>query len=277
MPRDVCGEGVTVVYATRRQVLASSADHRKNDDIILTVTGSPLHSPRPSSNLPTQKYPIITDRIGQRYTGYPNVPVNDFHNNSIHYQEYPPYHRGQYYPVNEEFRYIETYTKGPITNMRRKSLEGLAIEANMTTPHRILDVHNLDHPPYWIPLHPITNDAKQNSSFLGRKLGPSLGEKISQTIGHNSKHRRSPKRMKIEEVSSSIQFIDTVSPIDVAVTETSNYPDHLYPIFLPMDQAFKTKYVFATRKRRGKTIQERVYRFLEHPCGWICFTYHFLV
>lgn len=52
-------------------------------------------------------------------------------------------------------------------------------------------------------------------------------------------------------------------------------PDPYYPIALPIDQAFKAKYVF--HHRRGKTFQERLYVFLEHPCGWICFVYHFTV
>lgn len=52
-------------------------------------------------------------------------------------------------------------------------------------------------------------------------------------------------------------------------------PDPYYPIALPIDQAFKAKYVF--HHRRGKTIQERFYVFLEHPGGWVCFIYHFTV
>ncbi|XP_037032790.1 potassium voltage-gated channel subfamily KQT member 1-like isoform X1 [Bradysia coprophila] len=52
-------------------------------------------------------------------------------------------------------------------------------------------------------------------------------------------------------------------------------PDPYYPIALPIDQAFKAKYVF--HHRRGKTFQERMYVFLEHPGGWLCFIYHFTV
>lgn len=52
-------------------------------------------------------------------------------------------------------------------------------------------------------------------------------------------------------------------------------PDPYYPIYLPIDQAFKAKYVFHHKK--GKTFQERVYVFLEHPGGWLCFIYHFAV
>ncbi|RZF34271.1 hypothetical protein LSTR_LSTR010245 [Laodelphax striatellus] len=52
-------------------------------------------------------------------------------------------------------------------------------------------------------------------------------------------------------------------------------PDPYYPIYLPIDQAFKAKYVF--HQRRGKSFQEKVYVFLEHPVGWVCFVYHFSV
>lgn len=52
-------------------------------------------------------------------------------------------------------------------------------------------------------------------------------------------------------------------------------PDPYYPIYLPIDQAFKAKYVF--HHKRGKTFQERLYVFLEHPGGWLCFIYHFTV
>lgn len=58
-------------------------------------------------------------------------------------------------------------------------------------------------------------------------------------------------------------------------TAIPGVPDPYYPIALPIDQAFKAKYVF--HHRRGKTFQERMYVFLEHPCGWLCFIYHFTV
>jgi hypothetical protein len=57
--------------------------------------------------------------------------------------------------------------------------------------------------------------------------------------------------------------------------EPPGVPDPYYPIYLPIDQAFKAKYVFHHKK--GKTFQERVYVFLEHPGGWLCFVYHFTV
>lgn len=64
---------------------------------------------------------------------------------------------------------------------------------------------------------------------------------------------------------------DTNEPVVVG----TGVPDPYYPIALPIDQAFKAKYVF--HHRRGKTFQERLYVFLEHPGGWLCFIYHFTV
>ena len=75
---------------------------------------------------------------------------------------------------------------------------------------------------------------------------------------------------------------DEVAEDDVDADETTEtvvvgtgVPDPYYPIALPIDQAFKAKYVF--HHRRGKTFQERLYVFLEHPGGWLCFIYHFTV
>ncbi|KAF4520836.1 hypothetical protein B566_EDAN007132 [Ephemera danica] len=72
---------------------------------------------------------------------------------------------------------------------------------------------------------------------------------------------------------------DDASPDDGVVkkgsAEGGGVPDPYYPIYLPIDQAFKAKYVF--HHKRGKTFQERVYVFLEHPGGWLCFIYHFSV
>ncbi|XP_058461844.1 potassium voltage-gated channel subfamily KQT member 1-like isoform X2 [Malaya genurostris] len=59
------------------------------------------------------------------------------------------------------------------------------------------------------------------------------------------------------------------------ISQKVGVPDPYYPIALPIDQAFKAKYVF--HHRRGKTVQERFYVFLEHPVGWLCFIYHFSV
>jgi hypothetical protein len=76
-------------------------------------------------------------------------------------------------------------------------------------------------------------------------------------------------------LTSSTQ--DVANPDDPASgakpTGEKGVPDPYYPIYLPIDQAFKAKYVF--HHKRGKTSQERVYLFLEHPGGWLCFIYHF--
>ena len=53
-----------------------------------------------------------------------------------------------------------------------------------------------------------------------------------------------------------------------------------YPLFLPMDRDFEAKYLehFLSGNKKGKpTLQERVYRFLEHPAGWCGFLYHLFV
>lgn len=61
-------------------------------------------------------------------------------------------------------------------------------------------------------------------------------------------------------------------PSDTNPQKPPGIPDPYYPIALPIDQQFKAKYAF--HHRRGKTFQERLYVFLEHPVGWYCFTYH---
>ena len=51
-----------------------------------------------------------------------------------------------------------------------------------------------------------------------------------------------------------------------------------YPIFLPIDQDFKAKYIWHHRMaKRGKSMKEKTYAFLEHPGGWLCFAYHISV
>ena len=51
-----------------------------------------------------------------------------------------------------------------------------------------------------------------------------------------------------------------------------------YPIFLPIDQDFKAKYMWHHRMaKRGRSLKEKTYSFLEHPVGWFCFFYHMSV
>ncbi|XP_065213038.1 potassium voltage-gated channel subfamily KQT member 1 isoform X2 [Planococcus citri] len=102
-------------------------------------------------------------------------------------------------------------------------------------------------------------------------------------------HRRVPTPMKRRRPSNTNHHFhhhhrrlnDPPTPSSDAEEEPApnaapvGIPDPYYPIYLPIDQEFKAKYVF--HQRRGKTFQERVYVFLEHPCGWLCFIYHFTV
>ena len=50
------------------------------------------------------------------------------------------------------------------------------------------------------------------------------------------------------------------------------------PIFLPIDRDYESKYLyhFVDKRCRFKrrTLQEKVYSFLEHPVGWHCLAYH---
>ncbi|XP_003243952.1 potassium voltage-gated channel subfamily KQT member 1 isoform X1 [Acyrthosiphon pisum] len=110
---------------------------------------------------------------------------------------------------------------------------------------------------------------------------PRFGEAHHRRVPTPLKKRRQPRE----------DFADPPTPSsdadDAAIVEVvtaggdakppapPGVPDPYYPIYLPIDQAFKAKYVF--HQRKGKTFQEKVYVFLEHPCGWICFIYHFAV
>ncbi len=50
------------------------------------------------------------------------------------------------------------------------------------------------------------------------------------------------------------------------------------PLYLPMDKrSFELKYSTYSQKKSGKSARENIYLFLEHPSGWIGFTYHFTV
>lgn len=91
-------------------------------------------------------------------------------------------------------------------------------------------------------------------------------------------HKRVPTPMKRKHRRKrSEEENDTDVPVEEEPPspDQAGVPDPYYPIYLPIDQAFKAKYVFHHKK--GKTFQERLYVFLEHPGGWLCFVYHFTV
>lgn len=107
---------------------------------------------------------------------------------------------------------------------------------------------------------------------------------------HHHRHMPTPLRRKGCSRSKSKDILDGVSvaadPDDLGISEDGpsdtniqkeplGIPDPYYPIALPIDQQYKTKYAF--HHKRGRTFQERLYVFLEHPVGWICFIYHIAV
>ncbi|GLV37270.1 KCNQ potassium channel [Carabus blaptoides fortunei] len=125
------------------------------------------------------------------------------------------------------------------------------------------------------------NEPSERVPFLQRLRGhrtPRFGEH------GEAHHKRVPTPLKRKQRFSRNKSHDIITPDDVVDEEVGDepteeaprgIPDPYYPIYLPIDQAFKAKYVFHHKK--GKTFQERLYVFLEHPGGWICFVYHFTV
>lgn len=122
----------------------------------------------------------------------------------------------------------------------------------------------------------VENDTAERIPFLQRLRGhrtPRFGEahhkRVPTPLKRKQKHRKKSHDLPPDD------------PVDEEVEEEPaedtprGVPDPYYPIYLPIDQAFKAKYVFHHKK--GKTFQERLYVFLEHPGGWICFVYHFTV
>lgn len=111
---------------------------------------------------------------------------------------------------------------------------------------------------------------------------PRFGEAHHRRVPTPLKKRRQPREDFADPPTPSSDDAGVVEVVtaggvggDGKPAAPPGVPDPYYPIYLPIDQAFKAKYVF--HQRKGKTFQERVYVFLEHPCGWICFIYHFAV
>ncbi|GJQ83141.1 hypothetical protein Trydic_g15378 [Trypoxylus dichotomus] len=114
--------------------------------------------------------------------------------------------------------------------------------------------------------------------FLQRLRGhraPRFGEAHHKRVPTPLKRKqRFSRNHKSRDVIAAEDVVDEEDGEEVADTPRG-VPDPYYPIYLPIDQAFKAKYVFHHKK--GKTFQERTYVFLEHPGGWLCFFYHFTV
>ncbi|XP_043257453.1 KCNQ potassium channel isoform X1 [Colletes latitarsis] len=108
-------------------------------------------------------------------------------------------------------------------------------------------------------------------TFLRRFRSPRFGEAHHKRVPTPMKRKYRRKKSKDDIIDSDINAAE----VEPASLNQAGVPDPYYPIYLPIDQAFKAKYVFHHKK--GKTFQERLYVFLEHPGGWICFVYHFTV
>ena len=78
--------------------------------------------------------------------------------------------------------------------------------------------------------------------------------------------------------SIKLLFGSEMEKKEVVVSSGAGVTAPYYPIFLPIDQDFKAKYIWHHRMaKRGRGVKERTYSFLEHPVGWIGFVYHFSV
>ncbi|KZC09333.1 Potassium voltage-gated channel subfamily KQT member 1 [Dufourea novaeangliae] len=108
-------------------------------------------------------------------------------------------------------------------------------------------------------------------TFLRRFRSPRFGEAHHKRVPTPMKRKYRRKKSKDDIIDSEMNATEVEPPS----LNQAGVPDPYYPIYLPIDQAFKAKYVFHHKK--GKTFQERLYVFLEHPGGWICFVYHFTV
>ncbi|XP_069184966.1 potassium voltage-gated channel subfamily KQT member 1 [Procambarus clarkii] len=193
---------------------------------------------------------------------------------------------------------ILTVSRAPLSHrdaVRRRSLEGvedrfletaLSFDSEVDVAEkRMLDSHNIDTPA-WLPLQVPLADARDSchsdiipsditdveAGHLAQSRGRFCQARryVGRRLGHGH-HKRHPSPIRRREEDGGKES----PPITVNVSSSASYPENFYPIFLPMDQAFKAKYIFTNKK--GKTLKEKTYLFLEHPCGWICFFYHFTV
>jgi len=108
-------------------------------------------------------------------------------------------------------------------------------------------------------------------TFLRRFRSPRFGEAHHKRVPTPMKRKYRRKKSKEDIIDDEVAGAEEEPPSP----DQTGMPDPYYPIYLPIDQAFKAKYVF--HHKRGKTFQERLYVFLEHPGGWLCFVYHFAV
>lgn len=185
---------------------------------------------------------------------------------------------------------ILTVTRSPFnissSSGRRRSFDkstgSVDPVSGITSEQRLLDAHHIDAPPYWLPLQPVTlskppfnlqtqTSKSNNTNKHNLIMGQTKRAKGHKVGGGRQKRHPSPLKRRPPEEG----YYQESSTITVNMATSTSCPETFYPIFLPMDQEYKAKYVMNTKK--GKTLQEKTFLFLEHPCGWICFTYHFSV
>ncbi|XP_015597013.1 potassium voltage-gated channel subfamily KQT member 1 isoform X3 [Cephus cinctus] len=115
---------------------------------------------------------------------------------------------------------------------------------------------------------PSPSTTARRFTFLRRFRSPRFGEAHHKRVPTPIKRKHRRKKSEDDIIDNQVDGIEEEPPSP----EQRGVPDPYYPIYLPIDQAFKAKYVFHHKK--GKTFQERLYVFLEHPGGWLCFIYH---
>lgn len=121
----------------------------------------------------------------------------------------------------------------------------------------------------------VIDEPIRKFQFLRRFRSPRFGEAHHKRVPTPMKRKHRRKKNKDDGTSDDVNVGDAEEEEETTIPVQAGVPDPYYPIYLPIDQAFKAKYIFHHNK--GKTFQERLYVFLEHPGGWICFIYHFTV
>ncbi|XP_023288103.1 potassium voltage-gated channel subfamily KQT member 1 [Orussus abietinus] len=111
-------------------------------------------------------------------------------------------------------------------------------------------------------------------TFLRRFRSPRFAEAHHKRVPTPLKRKHRRRRSKGDIIGPEDDDVDGVGEVPPS-PNPRGVPDPYYPIYLPIDQAFKAKYVFHHKK--GKTFQERLYVFLEHQGGWLCCVYHITV
>ncbi|KAK9886980.1 hypothetical protein WA026_019237 [Henosepilachna vigintioctopunctata] len=122
-----------------------------------------------------------------------------------------------------------------------------------------------------------TDENCERLPFLQKKRKlPRFGESHKKvTTPLKKKHLPSHTDHIFVDIIESKDDGDAVDLEEATSDSPKGAQDPYQTVHLPIDQAFKEKYIFSHRK--GKTFQARTYWFLEHPGGWLCFIYHFTV